>query len=513
MSRSPGLERQQADPGDLSRQVADTSSEQGWRAGIALIAERWDELLTTRPDALLAGIKALPGEALVELPSLLVAANYVQHVMKGDDSRRFHDIPFDEHGRDTRESDLLDSLIAITGRTAGRRTAGKLSQAVSNAMTGRRLLEESSDQERAGLRRALPQFLIQWGRAFEVAEVGGAREYEEAWEIAVLTEQPQIARRAASSLAWLHADHGRLGDAATWAQRARSTGAASVRYDAVLHLAAALISIDRLDPESASRHLEALAEVASGDYWAAEYWVRSWVTTCAHEAALLRQRLDAEIQRHPIELLQSGAHRRYVAAAAARLAALQNRPSPDLSVPAVDSPFDRVMMAAAAYRAGRNHDVLLHAAPGTVVTSGPRLQVTSLLLTAAARLALKRTSAAVSAFTTAHTFIEAEGLYSAYGVVAPEHLEQLVSLTGLTGAGLAVPGGERAGALNGLGGLTRREREVLILLASDRPLSQVASELYISSNTVKGVTRNLYRKLGVHSRVEAADVAHRAGLV
>lgn len=51
-------------------------------------------------------------------------------------------------------------------------------------------------------------------------------------------------------------------------------------------------------------------------------------------------------------------------------------------------------------------------------------------------------------------------------------------------------------------GLPARENEILLLIARGRHLSQIASELHISSNTVKTHTRHIYAKLAVGSRTE-----------
>lgn len=55
--------------------------------------------------------------------------------------------------------------------------------------------------------------------------------------------------------------------------------------------------------------------------------------------------------------------------------------------------------------------------------------------------------------------------------------------------------------------LTERETEVLRLLRSDLSLREIAGELYIAHNTVKGYTKSIYRKLGVTSREAALGVA------
>jgi LuxR family maltose regulon positive regulatory protein len=58
-------------------------------------------------------------------------------------------------------------------------------------------------------------------------------------------------------------------------------------------------------------------------------------------------------------------------------------------------------------------------------------------------------------------------------------------------------------------GLTDRERDVLHLLPSRLTLREIASELFISQNTLKFHLRVIYRKLGVNSRAEAVECARR----
>jgi ATP/maltotriose-dependent transcriptional regulator MalT len=61
-------------------------------------------------------------------------------------------------------------------------------------------------------------------------------------------------------------------------------------------------------------------------------------------------------------------------------------------------------------------------------------------------------------------------------------------------------------------GLTRREAEVLALLAAGRSNRQIAQALFISPKTVSVHVSNILAKLGVAGRVEAAAIAHRLGL-
>jgi LuxR family maltose regulon positive regulatory protein len=61
--------------------------------------------------------------------------------------------------------------------------------------------------------------------------------------------------------------------------------------------------------------------------------------------------------------------------------------------------------------------------------------------------------------------------------------------------------------------LTAREIEVLRRLTSPLSLGEIASELYLSPNTVKTHTATLYRKLGARSRSEAVKIGRERLLI
>jgi len=61
--------------------------------------------------------------------------------------------------------------------------------------------------------------------------------------------------------------------------------------------------------------------------------------------------------------------------------------------------------------------------------------------------------------------------------------------------------------------LTRRELSVLRLVAHGLGNKEIASELGISTHTVKYHLASLLAKLGVHSRTEAVTIGLRKGLV
>ena len=61
--------------------------------------------------------------------------------------------------------------------------------------------------------------------------------------------------------------------------------------------------------------------------------------------------------------------------------------------------------------------------------------------------------------------------------------------------------------------LTRRELEVLSLVAEGLGNRAIAERLFISENTVKNHLRNIHEKLQVHTRMEAVVRAVREGLL
>jgi DNA-binding CsgD family transcriptional regulator len=61
--------------------------------------------------------------------------------------------------------------------------------------------------------------------------------------------------------------------------------------------------------------------------------------------------------------------------------------------------------------------------------------------------------------------------------------------------------------------LTARQRQILGLLASGLSMSEIASELTLSTETVRSHLRSVLRELNAHTRVEAIAMAQRIGLL
>ncbi|WP_106847796.1 response regulator transcription factor [Blastococcus sp. Marseille-P5729] len=87
---------------------------------------------------------------------------------------------------------------------------------------------------------------------------------------------------------------------------------------------------------------------------------------------------------------------------------------------------------------------------------------------------------------------------SGHSVLAPEATRRLTA-----GRAGADPGMRQA-----LGTLTRREREVLVLIGEGSSNSAIAARLGLSEGTVKGYVSRVLDKLGCQNRTQAGLIAH-----
>jgi DNA-binding CsgD family transcriptional regulator/tetratricopeptide (TPR) repeat protein len=92
---------------------------------------------------------------------------------------------------------------------------------------------------------------------------------------------------------------------------------------------------------------------------------------------------------------------------------------------------------------------------------------------------------------------------------AADHVRRRLRELGVTG----VPRGPRASTLGTPAGLTRREHDVLLLVAAGMSNSEIAGRLFLSPKTVERHLSGIFRKLQASSRVEAVAAAGEAGLL
>jgi DNA-binding CsgD family transcriptional regulator len=111
---------------------------------------------------------------------------------------------------------------------------------------------------------------------------------------------------------------------------------------------------------------------------------------------------------------------------------------------------------------------------------------------------------AVNATGDSAAFVEAaSGMFSTLGA-APAQARATALAARLT---------DKQGAETNRSGLTRRELDVLRLVADGRSNPEIAEALFISRETARTHVSNIFRKLDVGTRAEAVDHAHRHDLL
>ena len=97
------------------------------------------------------------------------------------------------------------------------------------------------------------------------------------------------------------------------------------------------------------------------------------------------------------------------------------------------------------------------------------------------------------------------------GSIALDFVDQVLGDASAARVERVIPQAPRAQAL--IEPLSERELQVLRLLVAGLSSTEVAQELYIAVGTARTHIKNIYGKLGVHSRVEAVTRAQELGLV
>jgi len=97
--------------------------------------------------------------------------------------------------------------------------------------------------------------------------------------------------------------------------------------------------------------------------------------------------------------------------------------------------------------------------------------------------------------------------------IAPDFVQQLLAAFPAVEAVQTEPTKSKVPESELVEPLSERELEVLELIAQGLTNQEIASRFFLSLNTVKAHTRNIYGKLGVHNRTQAVARARALGLL
>jgi DNA-binding CsgD family transcriptional regulator len=125
-------------------------------------------------------------------------------------------------------------------------------------------------------------------------------------------------------------------------------------------------------------------------------------------------------------------------------------------------------------------------------------------------LATERADAALAQLTETLPFIERSGMHRL--VLDHPDLLPLLERCPLPYAQFLLDAANHSDAARRRLGLTAAERRIMKLLAADHTPKQMAEEMFVTVDTVRGHIQNCYRKLGVHNRAEALAVARTLGI-
>jgi LuxR family maltose regulon positive regulatory protein len=97
--------------------------------------------------------------------------------------------------------------------------------------------------------------------------------------------------------------------------------------------------------------------------------------------------------------------------------------------------------------------------------------------------------------------------------IAPDYVRLLLAAFPAEERGQTEPPISQAQESDLIEPLSERELEVLQLIAQGLTNREIGDRLFLSLNTVKAHTRNIYGKLGVHSRMQAVSRARELDLL
>ena len=405
------------------------------------------------------------------------------------------------------------------------------------AGTGRALIRRAlddvlslSEEDMEALGRLAPLLLVHLGigafyqqefnlarRSFDLAY---ARHVERRWHdrvdslslragLAALTGDLPLARQLLNEA-----------DIAEWPEDAREMGAADF-----FHLGNAVIALEAGDVHAAQSHLEAAGPPERIiEHWGLYALIRARCDRLAGaaEAGLLRvRRVREQREGAPMTALA----RNFIDAAeaemlvatgdlnlASRIAArsVKNGPESVLVLARIHLALDRPSKAAvAASRVLSRSEVTL------------RNRVEAELVLIATVLRADQGDSVTAIAERIAEIIHSTDMREPLRNILPRDHEAVAAALGRAGVDLSLLSGiasevtaaAPAAVFEAAVELSAREESVLVVLAETPALDEIASQLYISRNTVKSHLHNIYRKLGASSREEALTRAAALGLL
>ncbi|MDO7882568.1 AAA family ATPase [Salinibacterium soli] len=416
--------------------------------------------------------------------------------------------------------DPVDAVWTTVSLLGAQRVGGRYGAALKTATTLDSLLHSLTARDREEVEPLLPTALVHIGTTRLYS--GHVAESREDFQLSV--RSPLVSEwgvlHAASAIALTFALEGEFEHAAEAVATVRAAPKPRSwhgTYSASgTHLAEALLAVERGDADTADERLDAIERhFETIEHWPLMLWSRAQssmlrgVTESAEWE--LAERIRRRARRAPTSewmtalLLAQRVDLLLATGQDARALRLLDSARSSTALPV------RVARARVRLFAGEPDAAAAQAARILDHDDLPvRWRLHALLVSAVAHSRLGVVESADAASRAAALLVESHGLRSPLTAFPAGDLEPL----GLLRADPAAdPSADPFAARPSLDRLTAAESAVLAALATHSSASSIASELYLSPNTVKAHLRSIYRKLGASSRAQALARARTAGLL
>lgn len=494
-----------------------------WTTALEIVEECWAQMVDNSFDVLVKVLRQIPDEELEAHPSVLAGRALFTQML--DEHTVLHSsLPTDpaELAELGRTAGAAQTLYVATVQTLALRTAGEFAEAARLTRLLEPLVRSILEHHPEDIRPQLPLLRVQWGITLQLAGLltESTPTFQRAYRGANAEKIAFAVQNAAGSSAldwavvgddprareWLRLEREAEPTEGHWGEMVRVSGRA----------AAVLVHLDELDLDAAAHRLDELGVPRlSEELWGFVGYCRAYydlTTGAAYDGLTALHRLIASHRdRH-----EHGAFSRVLLTAAEVDLQLALGNGNLAGAIAGEGPSDHPLVAVTAARVeaftGRPDVALEKLRRVSWIDCGyPRAHLEALLVAAQAHLDLEEGGDAVRDWQRACALAASLGNRRAFTLVAPELADRLVAL-----GGSPIPGGpvksvfaEPVRRVE----LSRRETDVLRLLADGSTHADIAKTLFVSPNTVKTQLRSIYRKLGAHTRVEAVGRARELRLL
>ncbi|WP_165962962.1 LuxR C-terminal-related transcriptional regulator [Occultella glacieicola] len=512
------------------RGVADAALEhavraEDWPSTASLIEAFWVELVSGHPDQVRDALGRLPAALVRGSARLLVARDYILNV---DTSER---------SLSALRAGLLD-VDSDLGRTGELRLS--LGQVLSLRSTGQyEVAREIVERQRVDLLTAegdwtedvlseMPELLLQWSitRLFGADTVGAAYAFREAYRWAGERGLTPAKREAGAGLALSLAVLGHTLGAQRWLARVEGLARSDDTEPTTLeHLSVRfvqeIIDLDSLRLEVGPQWCDPKVPVALGDLRAIALQLHASRSMHAGSRFDSIGMLESYRQQLQEQGRGPGLADNVVVTALVDLliqTGQSDRARAMLAHADPASSWQRLALARHSLYAGEFEDAIAftdNAVPQAGVR--PRTALHLALIRASASHRAGLADQAADALHLAIAVAEQSGQLRPFLMVPRADLEEIGASMPQAAEFLYRPelvdAPELFPAPHEAIRLSERELRVLTEIAPGLSLSHAARRLYVSENTIKTQMRNIYRKLGVHTREDAIDRARELGLL